>query len=111
MPVMKARAKRTGNGWWRRVSRQLKSFKNIESLGWICWLIIFAALAYPSVLVARQLTYEQMSTRVSTVSLGLFMAAVGSALVTWGLNSLVVWIAERRKEAARTSNNRKKRRK
>lgn len=108
---MKEKRKKNSNGWWRTAWRRLKSLKSVESLGWAAFAVVFLILAYPGILLAQQITYQPLASNVGIVSLGLFSAAVGSAFITWGLNSIVVWRVERRKEAARASNNRKKRRK
>ncbi len=94
--------------WWAPVRRWLKSLKNIDALGWPAWMVVFALLAYPGIRVARLLTYEQISTRVATISFGLVLAAVAAAFVTWGLNSIVTRVAARRKETARRKNKKRK---
>lgn len=108
---MKEKRKRNGNKWTRTFWRRIRSLKSVESLGWAAFAVVFLLLAYPGILLARQITYQPLASNVGIVSLGLFSAAMGSAFITWGLNSIVVWRVERRKEAARAANNKKKRRK
>ncbi|HNR30673.1 MAG TPA: hypothetical protein PKI11_07270 [Candidatus Hydrogenedentes bacterium] len=94
--------------WKATIRRWLRSLKEIDALGWPAWFVVFAALAYPGILAARMITYEQMSTRVTTISFGLVLAAVAAAFITWGLNGIVTRVADYRKEAARRKNKGKK---
>lgn len=108
---MKEKRKKNGKAWWRTAWRWIRSLKSVESLGWAAFVVVFLLLAYPGILLARQITYQPLTGGAGLISLGLFSAAVGSAFITWGLNSLVVWRVERHREAARTANSKKKRRK
>lgn len=95
--------------WRAAVRRWFKWWRNIDVLGWPAWIFFFLLLVYPGIRVARMLTYEQMSTRVATVSLGLVLAAITAAFIAWGLNSVVTRVAEYRKETVRRKNKNKRR--
>ena len=81
----------------------MKSLKNIEEVGWIFWVVVFALLVAPGIYLAYSLTYDTASTIVR-VGFGLFMAAMGSGLVSWLVNEVL-----QRVQGARKKKNEKKR--
>lgn len=95
---------------WQRIKQQAKSklqFKSLDSVGWLAFTIIFAALIYPGQLAAHALTYEQMSTPFSMIVLGLVIAAISAAVITWALNAVVTRLAELRKAPQKGKKRRK----
>jgi len=65
----------------------MKSLRDIESVGWIFFSVLFVLLIYPGYLLAREMTLEDH--RVITAGFGLAMAAVGASLVAWGVNEVL----------------------
>ena len=78
----------------------MKSLKDIEEVGWIFWIVVFALLVAPCIYLAYSLTYDTAS-QVTRVGFGLFMAAMGSGLVSWIVNEILQRVQAARKKGAK----------
>lgn len=84
--------------------------RDIESVGWIFWAVVFVLLAYPGYYAIRELTYDTASP-AARWGAGLFTAAVGSGLISWAVNSALQFRRSRRANQRRKEEKRLKRRK
>lgn len=90
----------------------MKWFNDLESVGWIFWLVLFAVTAYPGYLLMKVMTYNTMST-LTRAGLGVFGAAIASGVLSAGINELLhrrqmKQTAERRKVERKDKRKRRK---
>lgn len=72
----------------------MKSLREIESVGWIFWTVIFVLLLYPSYLLVKTVTYDSASDTLMRAGAGVFVAALSAGLISWAVNALLqkrVW--------------------
>jgi len=90
----------------------MKSLREIESVGWIFWTVLFVMFLYPGYLFAKMMTYDTADTLVRG-GFGVFMAALSAGLISWGVNSVLqrrVWrkmLEKKKAERRQRKKNRK----
>ncbi len=89
----------------------MKSIRELETIGWIFWSILAVLLTPVGLWLSWQLTYDTANILLR-VGLGLFMAAIGAGLLSWGLNEILYRRMMRKqsqqKKVARKEKRRKK---
>ncbi len=87
----------------------MKWLTDLESVGWVFWLVLFVLLVYPGYLFMEAMTYSSATT-VTRIGLGTFGAAMVSGLLSAGINELLHrW--KLRKNARQRKVDRKEKRK
>lgn len=77
-----------------------KTAGSLEAVGWLFWLITFLVLVGPLVYGCWQITHAAASRLVPVVT-GAALAAVGSGLIAWPVNSFLQYRNKKRRLAQR----------
>ncbi|MBN2312098.1 MAG: hypothetical protein JXR94_24180 [Candidatus Hydrogenedentes bacterium] len=72
----------------------------LDAVGWRFFAIAFGVALPPAMIAAFKVTVDDVIVFVP-VGMGLLMAALAAALLSWGVNSAVQFRARRRRAAAR----------
>ena len=84
----------------------MRTFKEIESVGWKFWLVLLALCLYPGYLVAKRITYDiNPGIQIGT---GVVLAMIVSGVLASAVNEALYRITRRRYNA-RKKESRKER--
>jgi TRAP-type C4-dicarboxylate transport system permease small subunit len=87
----------------------MKSFRDLEAVGWIFWLVLLAILAYPGYLVAKMTTYD--TSPAVRILFGIILAMLASGLIAWAVNEIIFRVRKRQYDAQRKVERKRKRKK
>lgn len=87
----------------------MKSLRDLESVGWIFFVVVLVLLAYPGYYAARQLTDDTLTSPLVRIGFAAFMAAVGAGVVSWAVNEVLYRRHLRRHNERRKAEKKKKR--
>lgn len=90
----------------------MKFPKNLESVGWIFWGVVFVVLIYPAIHLTGELTYDiDTGGGANRYMIGIFGAAIAAALFTWlfnlALERIVLWTRQSKKKKKKTGGRKK----
>jgi len=88
----------------------MKWLKDIESVGWVFWAVVFALLLAPGIWLAYKLTYDTASVLLR-LGCGIFLAAIASGLISWLVEEVIHRRNVRRYNARRKVERKEKKRK
>lgn len=80
---------------------------SLESVGWVFYCIVFGVVLAPAIILAWQISYER-ATRMLPIGLGIAIAAIVAGMITWLVNSVLQWRAEKRRKAERKKAKKRK---
>ncbi|HOK09909.1 MAG TPA: hypothetical protein PLT82_10315 [Candidatus Hydrogenedens sp.] len=85
----------------------MKQFKNIESVGWIFWIICSLLLLVPNYFLAGFLVYDY--SKGTRIGFTIGMSAVVGAIIAWVVNEILYRINLAKYKETRKKERKKKR--
>ncbi len=73
----------------------MKSLKEIDSVGWIFYIVVGAIMVPLGIYASWQLTLDDTNLLIR-VGFGAFIALIAAGVVSWGVNEVLFRLARRR---------------
>jgi hypothetical protein len=87
-----------------------KSLKEIDSVGWGFWGIVFVLSLPPCIWVCWKMKAPAVAALIP-IGFGVVLAMAVAAFISWPVNMLLQWRDERRRKTARKKTKKKKKKK
>lgn len=72
----------------------MKSFKELDSIGWISWIVLSLLLLYPGYLFAKAVTFDYQ--RGMQIAVGVVSALLTAGLITSVINEVLFRFAKKK---------------